>query len=684
MKEILIFAGTTEGRKLSECLVAAGIPHTTCVATEYGEIVMTESELCRIHCGRMNAEEIRAFLQNGDYGAVVDATHPYADIVTANIKEAMAGMEIPYLRMKREVAVEHSGKGVTFFATNEECARALEETKGNILLTTGSKELATYCVSDVVRERLYVRILPGIENLLLCQEHGIQGKQILALQGPFSTAMNEAMLRQYQIQCLVTKASGRNGGYLEKLEAAERVGIPVYVIGHESADEGLDFNSVCEQLEALCGRPIKVREKMEIVLAGIGMGSRENLTVEVRTAIDNADVLLGAERMLAPYQPRVEKKPYYLAEQIIPYIQELQRDGYAWNVKSVVILFSGDSGFYSGAQGMYRALQEAVEAGSIQAKIRILPGISSVAYLASCIGESWQDAKIMSMHGRKVQNLARTIAGCAKLFLLLSGGMDIVKLGEQLLEAGLEHCQVIVGDRLSYPQQAIHYLTPQQCRDWQEEGLYICCIRNSKAEYHIITPGLSDSAFLRDKVPMTKEEVREVSICKLQLHQGAVLYDIGSGTGSIAVEAAGLSEQIQVYALEYKQEALELIQKNKEQFRLENLEIIAAKAPEGLDALPKATHAFIGGSGGRMKEILDTLYGINPSMRVVINAISMETISELKEIVESYPIAQEDIMQMQVSRARRAGAYHLMQAENPVWICSFRFVQKSNEAQECE
>ena len=102
MKEILIFAGTTEGRALSEALTDAGIAHTVCVATEYGEIVLKENPLVSIHRGRMDQEEIRHFVEKGNFLAVVDATHPYATVVTQNIKAAMKDLSIPYLRLKRE------------------------------------------------------------------------------------------------------------------------------------------------------------------------------------------------------------------------------------------------------------------------------------------------------------------------------------------------------------------------------------------------------------------------------------------------------------------------------------------------------------------------------------------------------------------------------------------------------
>ncbi len=675
MKEILIFAGTTEGRELSECLAASGIVHTLCVATEYGEIVLKENPLMKVHKGRMNEGEIKEFIKNGNFACVVDATHPYADAITKNIKGAMVGMNIPYLRLKRQLNIKENDKRVMYFNSNEDCARALEKTKGNILLTTGSKELSKYCVCENVKKRLYVRVLPGMESISLCMEQGIKGKQIIAMQGPFSTKMNEALIQQYGISCLVTKQSGVTGGYFEKVKAAGNAGISVYVVGHPKEDEGYSFNEICCELEKICEKKIQIESEMEIILAGIGMGCNNSLTKEVQEAIEEADILLGAERIIAPYKPRLEKKPIYLAREIIPYLRDIQEKGFCGKNLKVVILFSGDSGFYSGCQSLHKALQEQVSLGQLRASLRIMPGISSVAYLASCIGESYQDAAICSMHGRKLYNLAGRIKTEQKMYLLMSGVEDVKRLGKILIEEGMTECEVIAGYQLSYPKQQIIRMTPGECLELNEEGLYICFIKNKNALPKMVTHGIADENFIRDKVPMTKEEIREVSICKLKLHQGAVVYDIGSGTGSVAVEMAKISDSIHVYAIEQKSEAVSLIQQNKEKFRLENITVVDAKAPDRLTELPQATHAFIGGSGGNLKEILQTLYYINPNMRVVINAISLETICEIKKILTLFSVENEEIVQIQVSRTKAIGSYHLMQAENPVWICSFNLHQ---------
>lgn len=711
MKKIVIFAGTTEGRRLSGILADAGIAHTVCVATEYGEIVMreqTDAEVARtkeqpfvsLHRGRMDREQMEEFLRNEGYEIVVDATHPYARAVTENIQSAVNTLrtteretQFPiYLRLEREISetpeAEDPAVSIRYFESNADCAKVLENTEGNILLTTGSKELAMYCASGRLHDRLYVRILPGRESLELCMEQGIKGRQILALQGPFSTEMNAAILKQYDIRHMVTKNSGRTGGYQEKLEAAKMLGIPVYVI--QPAGKAWDtysFAGICEKLEQLCDCKLSGQGSMEICLAGIGMGSKDGQTQEVQHAIETADILLGAERMIERYSAKIEKRPYYMTEQILPYLEQLQENGITAQKDPlrVTVLFSGDTGFYSGCRKLYVALQEAVAIGALNAEVRILPGISSVATLAARVGESYEDAAILSMHGKKLNRLSTTVESHEKVFLLTSGSEDIRKIGRSLAEAGLTDCEVTVGYQLSYPEESIRILTPGQCEEITGEGLYTCLIRNPHWQPERLTHGRADICFLRDaKTPMTKEEVREVSICKLHLTQNAVVYDIGSGTGSVAIEIAGVPGRVQVYAIERKPEAVELLRKNREHFHMDNIQIIEAPAPEGLEELPVPTHAFIGGSGGRLMDILQVLYRKNPHMRIVINAISMETIAELKEVLDTFPVEEEEILQMQVSRVKKLLSYHLPQAENPVWICSFTFRETGKDPMDNE
>ena len=169
MKKIIIFSGTTEGRKLSELMAAAGIAHTVSVATDYGKLVMKAHPKVKIQEGRLSKEAMSEFLRKESFDIVIDATHPYAVEVTRTIKSCVAGMkadglEVTYLRLKRSIQASEE-TGLRFFDSNEACAEALKEIKGNILLTTGSKELSAYTASEEVKKRLYVRVLPGMESL---------------------------------------------------------------------------------------------------------------------------------------------------------------------------------------------------------------------------------------------------------------------------------------------------------------------------------------------------------------------------------------------------------------------------------------------------------------------------------------------------------------------------------------
>ena len=201
MAEILIFSGTTEGRELAEALCARQIDCMASVATEYGREVMRQQEHLVIREGRMGEPEMEELMRTGAFLAVVDATHPYAVEVTEHIKESAKKTNLPYLRLSRSTAAEREIAEhewmIHTVADTQECVELLSKLPGNILLTTGSKELHAYAAREEIRERLFVRVLPGVESIEICHREQIPGKQIIAMQGPFGTELNEALIRQY-------------------------------------------------------------------------------------------------------------------------------------------------------------------------------------------------------------------------------------------------------------------------------------------------------------------------------------------------------------------------------------------------------------------------------------------------------------------------------------------------------
>lgn len=687
MKNVLIYSGTTEGRMLAKTLSGSGIGCEVCVATEYGEWVMEPDEHIRVRVGRQNPEEMKRLLKEGSYAAVVDATHPYALAVTRQIQESLQDMDIPYLRLQRNTQVEGlTDETIRVFSSAEECALALEETEGNILLTTGSKDLEIFTAKEEVTKRIYARVLPGRESLALCERAGLMGKQIIAMQGPFSREMNLALLHQFGIRFLVTKESGRTGGLEEKLEAAKEAGAGVFLIGNpELRDghvQGYTLPKVLEQLERLLDTKITPPMR-RITLVGIGMGSPESLTLEVQKAIQRANYVLGAKRLLQQISDQKEKADLYLAEDILPYLEE--RNAQDGGVGDVVILFSGDTGFYSGTEKLYRALKE-----KGYENVTILPGISSISALSAKTGISWQDAALFSLHGKRTgeweAEATDLVRWKQKSFFLLSGKKQLTQFCRLLKEEGLEHVMIAMGHQMSYPEETYRFFTPAEWFKEEEQfpdaGLYTILVRNPEPLCRSYSYGYPDGHFLRGKVPMTKEEIRSIVISKMRLEgtddQMPVVYDIGSGTGSVAVEIAMLSPRIRVYAVECKEEACRLTATNVARFGRENLTLIQGMAPKVLlqtEDIPAPTHAFIGGSRGHLGEILDFLYAQNPTVRVVITAVSLETVAELSKIPEQYAVTEFEMLNVQVSRTKKLGEHQLMQAENPVMICSFRFVE---------
>lgn len=662
-KNILIFAGTTEGRELSEKLASYRLNHIVCVATEYGEIVLKKNDYANVHKGRMDEDGMVSFMRNLELSFVVDATHPFAKDVTKNIESASKRAGIRYLRLSRDTSVSVLYDRIRKFASFEECSQALSELDGNVLLTTGSKDIDVF---KDIKERIYVRVLPSTDSIEKCYSAGIESDHIIAMQGPFSAAMNEILIREYSIRVLVTKESGRAGGINEKIQAARNAKIPVYMIT-DSSDQGMSFEQVLLAIKNEYG----ISAHMKITLAGIGPGGIAARTDGVRKAIDAADYVLGASRMLEGIVGK-ETASIYSASEIVAYLKGLRKKS-----AYVVILFSGDTGFFSGASSVYKALSRANAAGEIECEVNILPGISSVSYFASKIGVSYDDAHIMSVHGKN-EAFGELLDSCKnrkKTIAIMSGREQVNSLINELNGAGLSNAHIHVGFNLSYKDERLLSGSISSMNVFTEDGLYICMVINEeyKRDCFVVAPGLNDSEFIRDKVPMTKEEIRMVSICKLKLNKGAVVWDIGCGTGSVSCEIARLDSSIMVYGIDKNEMAVELCAKNREKLGLSNFKIFTGSAPEDLQRLPKASHAFIGGSSGNMSAILDYLYKVNESMRVVINGITIETINEILKAITDRKLTDVSLVQLGVSRAKELGNYHLMEAENPVWICAFTF-----------
>lgn len=246
MSKILIFAGTYEGHQLCTYCAEHHLQADACVATEYGAAEIGQLEGISVLAGRLSVLGMETLLARGDYRIVVDATHPYATEVTENIQTACAAQKVPYRRLCREDAA--ISPAVQFVADIEEAVKILNRSDQNVLVTTGSKELIRYQNVKGLEHRLFARVLPTVEAIETCRSLGLSGRQILALQGPFSEELNTAMLREYQCGFLVTKYSGTPGGFDEKVQAAENNGVAVLAIARPPQLTGYTLEEICEEL----------------------------------------------------------------------------------------------------------------------------------------------------------------------------------------------------------------------------------------------------------------------------------------------------------------------------------------------------------------------------------------------------------------------------------------------------
>lgn len=289
----------------------------------------------------------------------------------------------------------------------------------------------------------------------------------------------------------------------------------------------------------------------------------------------------------------------------------------------------------------------------------------------SRIGLSWDDAKIVSAHGRGC-DLISYIRQEPKVFAILGTSDGVSTLAKKLVMYGMGDVLLYVGENLSYENEKIFVKAAAELTAYEGDPLSVVCALNKGAASMYTTHGVADEQFIRGKAPMTKEEVRTVSLAKLKLKEDSLCYDVGAGTGSLSIEMALRAHQGRVWAIEKKEEAVDLICQNKVRFATDNLEIIEGLAPEAMQDLPAPTHAFIGGSSGNLKQIVELLLQKNKEVRIVINCITLETVSEALETAKLFGFTKNEIVQLNVSRSKAIGRYHMMMGENPIYIITLQ------------
>lgn len=393
---------------------------------------------------------------------------------------------------------------------------------------------------------------------------------------------------------------------------------------------------------------------MNVTLIGMGSGQPENLTLQGLAALRQADLILGARRLLAvlPAGCTENRAAAYRPDEVA---ELLQTSG----AENAVLVYSGDTGFYSGASSMMEKLE------ALGVRARVLPGLSSIQLLAAALGRPWQGWNLVSAHGRTCDPVAECMQG-RPTFFLTGGSEDPATLCAQLAAEGFGDVQGVVGQCLGTPEEKLFRGSVKELAAGRFNSLSVLLVEAAEVLPRR-APGLPDEAFERGDVPMTKQEVRAAVLAKLAVHPEDILWDVGAGTGSVSVELALAAPRGRVYAVECRPEGCALIKANREKFRTRNLVLVEGLAPDALSDLPAPDAVFIGGSKGSLAAIVDAALDKNPDARICVSAIALETLSAAVAALTARGRTVQ-VSQIAVSRAKAVGGLHLMMAQNPIYL----------------
>lgn len=443
--------------------------------------------------------------------------------------------------------------------------------------------------------------------------------------------------------------------------------------------------------------------KKRIDIIGIGMGACDLLTQQARLRIEQAQVIIGAMRMVE-FGKNIAGGQIEFIVEIAPekIIEEIKGN----KKENIVVLMSGDTGFYSGTTALKKKIEEIIKRENQKAQneieqnqkgqnqkeqneieqwdVHIIPGISSLSYFCSRLDISYENVKVLSVHGRQ-GNIVSYVRRNENTFILTQG--NVGEICSRLLEYHFEDVQIAVGENLSYASERILRGKPQDFVDKSFSSTTVMLISNSAWNGRAET-GIMDERFVRGNVPMTKSTIRSLILSKLSLGEEDIVYDIGAGTGSVSIEMSLLAWRGQVYAVECNLEGIDLIKKNQIKFQCDNIYTVEGMAPEVLEDLPAPDAVFIGGSKGNIVSILKAIQsklekneidrkkrrdGIDvKSCRLVMTAITLETLSDSLAVLEQFGLKQVEISQVSAAHIKLVGNYHMLQGENPVFMISGR------------
>ena len=392
-----------------------------------------------------------------------------------------------------------------------------------------------------------------------------------------------------------------------------------------------------------------------IYLIGAGIEGREGFSAKALEIITKAGLLVGRQRHLDRFSDFTGEK--VVLPELPGLLQLLQKTD-----KTAVVLASGDPNFFGVGRFLLRNLPKE--------RIEIFANVTSMQYAFARIKEPWDDAIFLSVHGRGMDPSIDKIVSSEKACILTDKVNTPAAIAREMLDRGADGYEAWLCEDLGLPEEKFTRTDLKGLLSIQASDLnLLILIRRWEpplAQYPLI--GIEDDQFATIKKLITKQEVRAVTLAKLQLQNDLVLWDIGAGSGSVSIEASNLIPNGKLFAIEKNQQCVSYLRENLKKFCARNVKLIEAEAPEGLENLPDPDRVFIGGAGGNLEEIISE---VNRRLKsrgvVVINAVTLDTLSKSVELLEYHGYEVEAVC-VNISRTRPLTEYKLFEALNPIYV----------------
>lgn len=396
--------------------------------------------------------------------------------------------------------------------------------------------------------------------------------------------------------------------------------------------------------------------KRKVYLVGAGVGCKQGLTAEAAEILAHCGCAFGESQLLETLQISCPKMEQTAPEKIQSYL-----DSHT-DIQEAAVVFYGDPGFYGDAARLRDALTDAYT-------VEGTTSMGGIAYVCARVGCNWSDAKFLPAETSSAQ-VVSAVRTNRRTLLLTSRHCRVQDICACLCSGGLGSLQVVAGELLGTSRERIMCGSAEELAICKVSQMCVFYAENPEPVQGEVRTCIPDEEFDHSGIPMTKCEVRVASVGKLRLHRDSVVYDIGCGTGSVSVECALQAKAGIVYAIDKNCAALNLTKQNRLKFGAYNIKPVEGEAPAVLHGLPVPNCVFIGGSTGNLPEILEEVLRKNPKVRIVLNAISLETVTQAIQCMDRFAFTDVDIVQLSVAKSRPTGGHKLMQAQNPVYIIS--------------